>query len=441
MKKMNKTKAAKAARAGITAVLAVVMAVPVSALTAAVTAAVSPETVVVEAADVEVPDPVMELDFEKGFQGEAEKNGLKVEGFGPRLMFEERKEDGVYPVDPVTGKWIFEWTDDPVIEDSSEADYHYVTGVVGNQPTTYDDPEKGNVFRLDSTMEIDERVKEKSDKMDFRYPLGSVIQPELTAHSAVQIRNPFAGMDFTEPESHWKKDPVNLPEGPQWEKGVSIAYWVKVPQPREATEDDYEDDILNDSVLFTFENIQRTENSMDPNGEKVTYQVDDWGRHEAAENYKADDPQYKLGTRETIKANDGTEYIVAKDYGPLVRLNPNYEGTADKKIYFEVKEGDSKWNGYEKVTVTTEAGDTVHLYPIGPNIYDAYKELDPEKGSLVRRGYVNGSLQIAASDTFHFMEDDYTTVRRHIQSSERRQRFEPEYCKRGCVLWGVHCAA
>ncbi len=393
----------KAARAGITALLAVVMAMPVSALTADVPAAVSPETAVVEAAEVEVPDPIMELDFEKGFQGETGENGLKVVEFAPRLMYEQQ-----YSIAEDTNKWIFEWTDKPAIEGFSENDCHYVTSAVGNQPTTYDDPDMGNVFRLDSTMKIEKKVKEKSDKMDFSVPIGSVIQPELTAHSAVQIRNPFAGMDFSEEESHWKKDPANLPNGPQWQKGVTISYWVKVPQPREATETDQEDDILNDSVLFTFENIQRTDTAADPNGEKVTYQADDWAKHEAAENYKADDPQYALGTRKIIKASDGTEYIAAKDYGPLVRLNPEYEGSAAKKIYFEIKEGDSKWNSPEKIAVRTEAGKTVYLYPIGPNIYNEYKELDINKGSSVRRGYINGSLQIAASDTFHFMEDNYT---------------------------------
>ncbi len=455
MKKMNRTTAAKAVRSGITALLAVVMAMPVSALTAAVTAAVDPEPAVVQAADVEVPDPIMELDFEKGFQGEATKNDLKVMGFGPRLIYEERKENNAYPVDPATGKWIFEWTDDPSIEGSSENDYHYVTGVVGNQPTTYDDPDMGNVFRLDGTMEIAERVKDHSDKMDFSVPAytggfnedgtpkdaeayeKSIIQPELTAHSAVQIKNPFAGMDFTEDESHWKKDPEKLPEGPQWENGVSIAYWVKVPEAREATEDDDEDDILNDSVLFTFENIQRTENSTDPNGAKVTYQTDDLVKHQAAEAYKEDDPQYRLGTRETIKAKDGTAYIVAKDYGPLVRLNPKYEGTADKKIYFEVKEGDSKWSGPEKVTVTTEAGETVYLYPLGPNIYDSFKELDPAKGSSVRRGYVNGSMQIAASDTFHFMEDNYrqeTLADGTVRAVEGATDLNPNTAKEGELI-------
>ena len=419
MKKMNRTKAAKAARSGITALLAVVMAMPVSALTAAVTAAVSPEPAVVEAADVEVPEPIMELDFEKGFQGEAKENELKVVGVGPRLMFEERKENGAYPVE--NGKLVFEWTDNPAIE-GTEGNYHYVTGVVGNQPTTYDDPEMGNVFRLDSTMKIEEKVKTKSDKVDDTVPIGSVIQEELTAHSAVQIKNPFAGLDLTEDESHWKKDLEKLPNGPQWEKGVSIAYWVKVPEPREATPTDKAGAVLNDSVLFTFENIQRDDkadpSTLDPNGENVTYQVDDLAKHEAAEAYSDDDPQYRLGTRETIKATEGSaydaanskDYIVAEDYGPLVRLNPKYEGSATNKVYFEVKDGDARWNGSEQVgPLTTDKGETIYLYPIGPNVYNEFKELDTTKGSMVRRGYVNGSLQIAASDTFHFMEDDYTT--------------------------------
>ena len=427
MKKMNRKSAAKAARSCITVLLAVIMALPVTAISSVIGVAVNQEPVVAEAADVDLPKPLMTLDFEQGFQGEQEKNGLQVMEFGPRLMFEEYKENNAYVKDS-DGNYIFRWTDKPVIYGTSAADYHYEYGVFGNQPVSYDDSEKGNVFRLDTTMEVEEVVKTQSDNMDTAAdpvpvytggfdadgnPLDqaayekSIIQEAMTVQSAVQIKNPFAGKDFSE---SWSKS-ADASEGPAWTKGVTISYWVKVPKA-DSDEGD-SDDILNDSVLFTFENIQRPEGvdqtTLDPNGEKVVYGVDGYIKYEAARDYDAGNPMYAQGEEYTLTdINTGTEYKMLKDYGPLVRLTPDYPGSATNKIYFR---DDSSSKTADATISIMEGGKpvTIKIYELGPNIYNDFKSLNTNEGSLVPRGYINGSMQIAASDTFHFQEDDYTT--------------------------------
>ena len=422
MKKNNVKKTGRIVRSCFAALLAVVMAIPVAALSNIASAPIS-ESVEVEAADVELPDPIMSLDFERGFKGEAEENGLKVKESKERLMFEEYTNENDAYVRDENGKYIFEWTDVPVIYGSGE-NLYYAKGTFGNQPTTYDDPEKGNVLRLDDSMEAEWIIKTESDKADSIVPVytggfdettglpldmeaakASTLQIEHTAHSAVQINNPFAGMDFTE-------DGEITEEGLQWTKGVTISYWVKVPtvEPEEGEEVD-EDEILNDSVLFTFENIQRPEDvdqyTLDPDGEKVVYEVNGYIKYEAAKAYDPEDPMYAQGTLTTVTdIQTKEEYEVLSDYGPLVRLTPDYPGSADRKIYYIDEESQKV---ADKVINIIEDGKpkTVNLYELGPNIYKDFCTLDTKEGSLVARGYINGSMQIAASNTFHFKEDDF----------------------------------
>lgn len=424
MKKNNVKKTGRIVRSCFAAMLAVVMAVPVAALTNIVTAPVS-EPVEVEAADVELPEPIMTLDFERGFKGEALKNGLKVKESKERLMFEEYKDDKDAYIKDENGEYIFKWTDEPVIF-GTEEDPKYQKGTFGNQPTTYDDAEKGNVFRLDDSMEAEWIIKTKSDKADKVVPVytggfdettgepldkeaaeKSTLQIAHTAHSAVQIKNPFVDIDFTEEYDNTTE------EGPQWTKGVTISYWVKVPtvEPKEGEEVD-EEEILNDSVLFTFENIQRPEDvdqykDLDPNGEKVVYEVNGYIKYKAAVAYDPADPMYAQGTlSELVDMNTGEKFEVLSDYGPLVRLTPDYPGTPDRKIYFR---DDADTKAPDKTVSVFENGKVVQakLYELGANIYDDYKTLNTDEGSLVPRGYINGSMQISASNAFHFKEDDF----------------------------------
>lgn len=425
MKKNNVKKTGRVVRSCFAALLAVVMAVPVAALSNIVTIPVN-ETIEAQAEEVELPEPIMSLDFERGFKGEAEKNGLAVKQSKERLMFEEYKNEAGNYVKDENGEYIFKWTDVPVIY-GNPGSYYYQKGTFGNQPTTYDDAEKGNVIQLYGSMEADWIIKTVSDKADDVVPVytggfdettgepldkeaaeASTLQIEHTAHSAVQINNPFAGLDLTE-------EPENDEEyGPQWTKGVTISYWVKVPtvEPVEGEEVD-EDKILNDGVLFTFENIQRPDDvkdqyALDPNGEKVTYEVNGYIKYLATQNYDPADPLYAQGTLSKLTdVNTGEEFQVLSDYGPLVRLTPEYPGSAENKIYY--RDDEMKKGTPAKTVNVIENGKQVSakLYELGANLYKDYCTLDTNEGSLVARGYINGSMQIAASNAFHFKEDDF----------------------------------
>lgn len=382
MKKFHLVSGARrAGKAALALTLAVAMSVPNTSLFS-LSAATEVET---EAA--ELPTPVQTVDFEQGFAGEKAENDLSVVESEPVLTFkEDTNDDGTYKVDS-EGNVIFALTDTPFIENND-----YKKSVSGNQPTTYYDGTVvtdgaitrvgfGNVLMLDDTVETPEFIKSESDELDERYPVGTVLQEAVTSHSAVEIRNPFAGLDLSE-------EPTISEDGATWNGGVTISYWVYVPEGTD------EDGNALDSVLLTFQN----------ESDEDVYVLDDWIKYEAVQNYSADDPQYALGTRETLTDdNTGAQYTVASDYGPLVRMNPDYEGSATNKIYYVTTET-------SKMEVSIRVnGATVMLDEIGANLTKDFGTLNIDEGSLVKRGHIQGSMQIAASNTFHFREDNYWT--------------------------------
>lgn len=230
----------KNTRSIIATLLTVAMVVP--------TIALGNTNVTANADSLDLPTPSMSLDFERGFKHEASENGLTVVKSKERLTYEELTDsDGNYIKDE-NGDYIFQWTDLPVIFGDYPFNYYYKS-VFGNQPTTYDDPEKGNVIKLYDSMEAEWIIKTKSDIADNivpvytggfdenGYPLDenaalmSTLQEAFFAHSVAQINNPFIGIND---------------ENTSEEKGVSISYWVK------STEEFKEND---NSILFTFEKM------------------------------------------------------------------------------------------------------------------------------------------------------------------------------------------
>lgn len=224
MKKFHLVSGARrAGKAALALTLAVAMSVPNTSLFS-LSAATEVET---EAA--ELPTPVQTVDFEQGFAGEKAENDLSVVESEPVLTFaEDTNDDGTYKVDS-EGNVIFALTDTPFIENND-----YKKSVSGNQPTTYYDGTVvtdgaitrvgfGNVLMLDDTVETPEFIKSESDELDERYPVGTVLQEAVTSHSAVEIRNPFAGLDLSE-------EPTISEDGATWNGGVTISYWVYVPE-------------------------------------------------------------------------------------------------------------------------------------------------------------------------------------------------------------------
>lgn len=242
----------------IATLLTVAMVVP--------TIALGNNNVTANADSLDLPAPSMTLDFERGFKQEASENGLTVVKSKERLTYEELTDsDGNYIKDE-NGDYIFQWTDLPVIFGDYPYNYYYKS-VFGNQPTTYDDSEKGNVIKLYDSMEAEWIIKTKSDIADNIVPvytggfdengypldeiaaLESTLQEAFFAHSAAQINNPFIGINDSE------------------EKGVSISYWVKATE--ELTEND-------NSILFSFERmLYGNDTSVPPTIETFTIPYND----------------------------------------------------------------------------------------------------------------------------------------------------------------------
>ena len=235
----------------------------------------------------------------------------------------------------------------------------------------------------------------------------------MKTHSAMYIKNPFAGMDLSE-------TPAKDSDGrPVWTKGVSISYWVKAPVYDLSQEQQDNGVLKNDSILLTFQN-----DGPDGNG-TLQYQDDDLIKYEACEaanailkdgkesyvgEYSGDTytaADFSLGTAYdlTDQKNDRDPsndqvYHCFKDYGKLIRFNPDYPATPSEKYYFEDPDSSTKFRGPDgKMTGVTEIGQNLNT--------TAYNTLDVDKGSMVKRSHVHGSLTIAASNSFAFKEDHY----------------------------------
>lgn len=381
---------AKRIKAIVAAAMALTLAVPTTSYLSSKAASSS-----VDAEETtDVPAPIMSVDFETGFVGEASKNGLEVMKSEEVVKFAELKdENGNYKYDS-EGHQIFDMTDKPFIEAGE-----YKKGVVGNQPSTAYDPQMGNVLSLDGTWKIDKYEKKYSDELDSKYPVGTVLQEEVIAESQIKLNNPFKGMDLSE-----KYDPAT-----GWTKGVSISYWVKA-----AEEKDENGAVVGgvNSSLINFNNHGL-----------LTANKDDLVKHEACVNYSADNKDYDMGTSEIMTDAEGKTYEVYKDYGVLIRFNPGYpknsEGVTVKGGWYipeeqskgKIEVTDAAGNKHMITSLARETNEDKGLY--NDFLYYYAEQDDLANGysskSKIRREAIRGSMSISTSNDFVFRNDDYRT--------------------------------
>lgn len=206
---MKKMKAAPQTARRVKAIAAAAMAVTLAVPTVSYFAQQAPKANAEEA----LPQAVLTVDFEQGFSGEKEENGLSVVKSEALLLCKEKMEaDGKTYIYNDDKSKVYDITDVPFIESG-----YYKYGVSGNQPTTKSDSEKGNVLMFRETVHVAEATKQALDAdkqesnadIDEKYPLGCVLQYSTVAESQVTINNPFTGKDLS--------------------KGASVSYWVKTP--------------------------------------------------------------------------------------------------------------------------------------------------------------------------------------------------------------------
>lgn len=196
-------------------------------------------------------------------------------------------------------------------------------------------------------------------------------------NASYEIANPFAGMDFRE-----TPDIVN--DVPQWEKGVTISYWVYLPK------------LTEDAAVLNFNLADNRQMS----------NWDEW-KYKVCKAYDKGDKKYSMGESETYLDAEGNKYTVLKGYGEYVCFNPKYP---EEGCYYVDKD-----NGvipvYPKGKDKDDKESWTYIRHIGEGQYEGYSLRFDEKGgedSLISEAEIDGSLSLYASGTVGFRQDNGT---------------------------------
>lgn len=202
------------------------------------------------------------------------------------------------------------------------------------------------------------------------------------------ISNPFAGKDFTEE--------LVLENGhPAWTKGVTIAYWVKLPASSGS---------VSDAAVLNF-NLEN---------DRSLYNRDE-AHYKRCINYSPSNSAYSMGQKKKYVDEEGRIFTVLENYGSLVRYNPSYPVAG---YYYTTNEGGA-YRVYRQGTDPSVASNWTYLGYIGKGYYADYAYLydDPVYGaySKHREALISGSLSLYASGSMGYRQDssDDNTLQRN----------------------------
>ncbi len=421
MKKMKLTR--KTVASVCAAAMALTLAVPS-------TVYMKNQAVKAEAAETDglLGTAVRTINFNDGFEED-----MKVES-EQRLAFDE---NGSPVIKEVSGEYVY------AKEDATD-----------QMPEVVEDSTRGKVLEFKDYVKVDRYEKTSADAvaaasaegvsdvsssaLNQEYPTGSLIQQKERLSGRVKMENPF--------KEYNKKN-----EGKEL-SGITISYWVKVPKIKvndvgEKVTDGTGKDRGANATTVVFNNTGR-----------LVMNKDDGSRYRAC---KAYDEALANGDTETLKDYDLGEqqivadernnvYVLYKNFGKLVRLNPNYpakeasdqaadvakaiNGTAlgggwydpidveglesERKI--EVYAVDMDTMTVDKSKVVAKISSFANKGSTNPdeNTYERFRyryaaeddfENDFSSKSKIREGIVKGSLQISTDNDFGFRADNYRT--------------------------------
>lgn len=199
------------------------------------------------------------------------------------------------------------------------------------------------------------------------------------SNACYKIDNPYSKINLSEKPTYENGKPV-------WEKGVTISYWVKLPN-----------DAIDAAILnFNLENDLQIERS-------------DLLKYTICQAYSDSDSSYSMGRKSIYLDKYGREYIVLDGYGKNVCYNPNYPKagcycTTDKGgAYYVYKKGTdgSKWT---------------YLNYIGKGIYEDFgRRYFEENGenSMIQEALISGSLSLYASGSVGYRQDNWKGIQRN----------------------------
>lgn len=191
------------------------------------------------------------------------------------------------------------------------------------------------------------------------------------------VENPFSGMDLSESA---EKDESGYPV---WENGVTISYWVKLPEK------------TVDIPVLNFNLADSREISMDT---KYYYNT-----CKAAESGTG---AYKLGTIGTYYGMTGKKLTTITGQGRYSRYNPNYP---EGMVYKIDAKGDIA--AYSEGADLTKPESFITLTALGEGYYSNYGVRFDEEGgenSLLCEAYIDGSLSLYASGSVGYARDNGT---------------------------------
>lgn len=197
------------------------------------------------------------------------------------------------------------------------------------------------------------------------------------SNGGFDIINPFAGMDLSEtPVYSESKTPI-------WSKGVTLSYWVYIP------------DGVWDTPVFNFNLLNNRQISAD---DAILYEI--------CSNYDPELTRYKMGTVSTYYSLSGKPLTVLKGAGKYAYCNPDYPEEGCYSI-----SGAGTIPAYPEGADPEDSSQYVYLKYLGEGVYDKYRaKFDEENGekSEIEEVLVNGSLSLYASGTVGYCRDNET---------------------------------
>lgn len=369
------------------------------------------------------------INFENGFEAE----GLTVES-EQRLKLVDGKPQ------IVSGEYVME---DAVDE--------------SGLPEIVEDNQKGKVLKFKDPVKVSRFDKAGSDELDDKYPTGSaVLQTEEYLGGRVKVNeNPYHKDGVKETLTDENKD-----------AGISISYWVKVPEVWVETK--VKGERINEASKAALEaekpsNVKvRGANSsliVFNNDDRVVMHSDDQAKYEACHSYTEDSKEHDMGEQEIVWSEITKKvYVLYRGYGPKIRFNPNYpsitaaseaalkaeelnQGITDEKEKYTVAQGGwyvstDKADFAKGIKVTSGQGtNTTNICSLvnkgeitaeDKNQYQYYAyKYSPvtnegcSTDSKIREGKVKGSMQISADNDFGFMEDHFRTDSKTIPGQDK----------------------
>ena len=199
------------------------------------------------------------------------------------------------------------------------------------------------------------------------------------SNGSLTVPNPFKGLDLSETPTYDSKG------YPKYKKGVTLSYWVYVPQNQ------------TDAPVFNFNLIDSRQMN-----------IDDLMAYKRCQDYDPSNRAYSLGEVSYYYSLSGKKLTVLKNNGTYALYSPEYPEEGAYKI-----SNNGNIPAYPEGADPEDVYSYVYLTYMGESKYSTHsKKFDEEGGenSLLGEALTNGSLSLFASGSIGYSRDNGTAV-------------------------------